>query len=284
MKIIKKLSLIILIVLITITVISSVVSARSLSNHFCLYEIDQYEIFLEEMTIPSKFVTYESIKMFGEFYAFDIYDWVYPNFIDEESVYQYRLMREKKEYSNQPGELTLEIDPNCEEVDLTGRERVEINGDDLFSFPVTEANDGGFYAEVEGAVYLYTKDGIFYCLVWENCGNMFRLYNSMTENVFFPESTVSKLLDKNTAPEVIETLKTYEFYDDDPPETPETPKLPETLDTPETPDTPDTPDVPDTPETPKPPETADMTAIFPIMSVICAGGFTLFAVRRKREN
>ena len=280
----KKTFCVILVILLLLATSALSVNALSYVDIFTLYNLDEYENFVEKMILPYKFVPYESIKMFGEFYAFDVDDWVYPNFLDETTVYQYRLMREKTKYTDQPGELTLEIDPNCEAVDLTGRERVEIEGDDLFSFPVTEANDGGFYAEVEDTVYLYTKDGIFYCLVWENCGNMFRLYNSMTENVFFPESTVSKLLDKNTAPEVIETLKTYEFYDDDPPETPETPKLPETLDTPETPDTPDTPDVPDTPETPKPPETADMTAIFPIMSVICAGGFTLFAVRRKREN
>ena len=212
---------------------------------------EEYQEFIEKSDLTGDFVYYESISMFGEFdylefpgmyklYGFDADGLQYGG-------YNYRLTVNEKDVSSDKNRtISINIMPLYTYDDLFGKESlIDVKTDDL-----SVSSKPGYYVFNE-AVYVYSSNTVS-SIRWENNGILYSIYPKVSKNEFNPDSVIGKLLNKNTAPEVIEMLKNYNFTGK--------------------------------PTEPTPPETADFLPIFPILSVISAGGFTALAVKKKKNK
>jgi len=253
------------------------------------YSIDtfeEYQKFIKENDLPKDFVYYESVSMFGPYKYLTFYTMFTPYFDGDADEYQYTFEVEKKEEASfSGGYIDLQIQNEYDDDSKYGRKKsIETDVDDLLY-----VNESNVYYVFEGAIYTYGKSGDLTAIKWENNGKLYTLAPiNFKDNLFPPDSVVGKLLDKGTAPEVIEMLKSYKFCEEaevtTPIETTDEELTTETIptETPDIPETSDTPKPPEATDSPTPPDTSDISAIFFTLGVISAGGFTVFAVKKKK--
>lgn len=218
------------------------------------YTSEEYEKFIEETDLPNNFVYYDSVSIFGEFEYLNFHGMFQVCGYDPELMqyggYEYAFVAEKKDPSSyRGGHSIFWVQPEYDENDknhILGTPK-------KFEFSESNLSSGyadGYY-DLNGVVYRY-RESRLYSIGWERDGILYAILPDYeNNNVFAPDSFIGKLLDKNTAPEAIEFLKNYNFTGK--------------------------------PTEPTPPETADFSPIFPILSVISAGGFTIFAVKKKKQ-
>lgn len=243
----------ILIFIIISALFMSTVALSVASLDMAPYTVNSYEDYqqlIEENDLPEDFVYYDSVSMFGEFIKLEFYAMFTSYFTGDTTYYRYVFETEGSAPTLGGCEfMYLSIKSEYSDFDkYWGYSEIEIDEEEIFCI-----QEGKKYCIFDEAVYVYGKEGYLIAINWENDGKLFSLDFNFQEILSYPpDSIVGKLLNKNTAPEVIEMLKTYNFTGK--------------------------------PSEPQPPETADISVIFPILGIISAGGFTLFAVKRKKNK
>ena len=231
-------------------IVLAVPATMTSPGYFEVESFSDYQIFIVENNLPEDFVYYDSVSMFGEFIKLEFYAMFTSYFTGDTTYYRYVFETEGSAPTLGGCEfMYLSIKSEYSDFDkYWGYSEIEIDEEEIFCI-----QEGKKYCIFDEAVYVYGKEGYLIAINWENDGKLFSLDFNFQEILSYPpDSIVGKLLNKNTAPEVIEMLKTYNFTGK--------------------------------PSEPQPPETADISVIFPILGIISAGGFTLFAAKRKKNK
>ena len=247
----KKILCFVMSLILCIVIVSASAKARD-PGGTALHSYEDYLEFVTENSMSDNFVYYESLSMFGEFISiwFSCCDLGCDTCDYGYSMYDYYKTEVDKLGLNFG--ITVNVDGSSYRYCQKAYVLVDVTSNDLRYSP--KASGHSIYV-FDDVIYLYNS-GALQQIIWINNGRSFSI---TSHDIFdfrnYPKdistSLIGKLFDKRTAPDVIEFLKTHDF-------------------------------------TGKPddvaPNTADSSQIFATLALISAGGFTIFAVAKKRRK
>ena len=236
-----------IILITTVILVLSAFPISALQPPESFNSLEEYQEFVKETELPENFVYYESVSMFGDFDGSQLSN-VFSNVPPLNlSVYEYFLTVKTMCSNEDSKNLFLTVADSFYFKGLLDATPIEIDTNDL---TVAVKSDGYTQYKLNNLTYIYSSDGGLHIICWKNEGLWFFLNPRLDKNTYLSSSLVGKLLDKSTAPEVIEILTTDNFTE-----------KPDYL-----------------------PETSDPSLIFAVVSLISAGGFALFLSKRTMKK
>ena len=219
---------------------------------------EEYQKFINEADLPDNFVYYESLTMFGEFKGLTvIYEYSKPKCGDNVEYYMYDFSMagvsiKDARYDNEGPRFTIYTETEHVDLNAPNCRIYSIKGDDLsYAYSSDGYNNFGYY-EFEDVYYEYYSDRHLSHIYWYDDIQSYSLAVNCSIMSYDPTSLIGRLLNKQTAPEAVDFLLSRNY----------TAK----------------------PEDITPPNTADFSSIFGFLSLVSAGFFTIFAVKKSKKK
>lgn len=254
----KKLIVIFLCAILFFTYASISTSAMlipPLSDNLCTYE--EYQKFINEADLPDNFVYYESLPIVGEFKELIVmYEYDKPKCWDNARYHAYYFTSEDIWMNEQGLEMGFVIYSEVGYRDLYNRID-NLKYDDLLKAHGVGYDSFSYY-EIGDAKYRYYDYGELRSIYWCDDVHSYELQFILPDGVNYyeisydPTSLIGRLLNKKTAPDAVDFLLSRNY----------TAKPGEIT----------------------PPDTADVSPVFAFMSLLSAGFFTLFAVKKSKKK
>lgn len=218
---------------------------------------EEYQKFINEADLPDNFVYYESLPIVGEFKELIVmYEYDKPKCWDNVQYYEYYFTSEDIWMNEQGLEMSFVIHSEVGYHDLYNRID-NLKYDDLLKAHGVGYDSFSYY-EIGDAKYIYYDYGELWSIYWCDDVHSYELqfiipygvnYNEIS---YDPTSLIGRLLNKQTAPDAVDFLLSRNY----------TAK----------------------PEDITPPNTADFSSIFGFLSLVSAGFFTIFAVKKSKKK